>query len=91
MSKKDVENMSPEEILKEIYECCEKTKRYILWGRIMTAFQILLIVVPIILAVLYLPPYLDSLFAPYKSLLNGGEGQNLLQGNSLEQLLDLYK
>jgi hypothetical protein len=42
----------------------------------MSIVRILIIVVPIILAILYLPPFLESIFGQYREILNIG-GKNL--------------
>ena len=73
---KTVPNVKIERLLQEnrqyleaIYESCEKSRKYILWGRIMTLFYLVIIVAPIIIAAIYLPPYISQLFEPYKELI----------------------
>ncbi|HOY55980.1 MAG TPA: hypothetical protein PLH37_00930 [bacterium] len=63
------QDLTPEEILWKIYETTEKTRKYILWGRVMSFIYIFLIVAPMILAIIYLPPLLSNIVGPYKELL----------------------
>lgn len=62
-------NLTPEQLLLKIYENTEKTRKYIMWGRVMAFIYLLLIIVPLILAVIYLPPLLSNVIEPYKELL----------------------
>jgi hypothetical protein len=68
-------------LTKEIIEHTRKTRRYILYGHIFNIIKIVLIVGPIIVAILYLPPLIQSLLGTYTELLGGGTGQTVLQGN----------
>ena len=72
---------------KEIYEICKKTNRYIFWIRIWSIVRILLIVVPVILAIIYLPPLIKSYIAPYQELLKSTGGSS--QVEFLKQLKSL--
>lgn len=63
------------EILLKIYEQMRKTKRYIMIGRIISLVYFLLIVVPIILAVIYLPPLINDMVEPYQQLM--GQTNNI--------------
>lgn len=87
-------NLTPEELLQKIYESTEKTRKYILWGRIMSLIYLILILAPIIWAIVYLPPILDQALKPYQEILNlSNQGNNnILQtlrggGIDLNQLL----
>lgn len=75
-------NLTQEELLWKIYKSTEKTRKYILWGRVMSLIYLLLIVVPLILAFIYLPPLVKNAIGPYQELLQGSSAQpsNLLQG-----------
>ncbi len=66
---KQIQDLTPEQLLWKIYENTEKTRKYILWGKVMSLIYIILIIVPLILAVIYLPPMLESVIQPYKELL----------------------
>ena len=74
------------EILLKIYEQMCKTKRYIMIGRIISLVYLLLIVVPIILAVIYLPPLINNMVEPYQQLM--GQTNNL-KGVDMNRINDL--
>lgn len=48
----------------------ERIRKYIFWGRVMSLIYLVIIIAPIIFAVIYLPSYFKTAFAPYESLLN---------------------
>lgn len=90
------QNQSLEQLLVKIYENTEKTRKYILWGRVMSLIYLILIILPLILAVIYLPPMIQNIVTPYKELLGDDpKAKNLLQqldklqnsGLDLEQLM----
>lgn len=54
---------------KEILKLSVKIRRYIFFAQIMTVIKIIIIVVPIILAFIYLPPYLEDLIEKLNDLL----------------------
>ncbi len=60
------------EYTKQALEQQEKTKRYIIWLKIVNLIKLLVILVPIILALLYLPPVLRDFFEKYKELFGPG-------------------
>ena len=64
-------------LLVEIYQQTEKTRKYILTGRIISLVYVILIIAPIILAIIYLPPLLEQAFEPYKTLLNPADNIDL--------------
>jgi len=68
---------------KEIYRLTRKIKSYITFQKVMSIIYFLLIVVPIIIGVIYLPPLLKGVFDQYKSLLGDESGA----GPSIESLL----
>jgi len=75
---------------KAIYEISKKTKRYMLMAQIMGVIKILLIVVPIVLAIIYLPPLIKVYLQPYQELMGGSsiiDQIKELQGT--EQLKDV--
>lgn len=79
---------------KEIYLMNKKIKDYILWGRIMSLVGLLLVVVPLILSVIYLPAFLDQYLGNLLPTAGGQKGaggvQDLLKGGNLNQA-DLLK
>lgn len=58
------------EISKELYEMTKKIKSWLNWQRILGVVKILLIVIPIILGIIYLPPLISKVLEPYQELLN---------------------
>lgn len=71
------------ELTQEIHGMMRSVKRYMLWQRIMGMIYFLLIVVPIIISIIYLPPLLKNLFGQYQQILNGESGtilEGFLQG-----------
>ncbi len=88
----DKKNLSQEEILQKIYESTEKTRKYIMWGRVLSFIKILIIIIPIILAIIYLPPLIKNAVQPYQELLEtSNQGKNILQNFNLNDLLKQYK
>ncbi|MBU4360600.1 hypothetical protein KKA66_01990 [Patescibacteria group bacterium] len=86
------QNLTQEELLRKIYENTEKTRKYLMWNRIFSIIKIAVIVIPLILAIMYLPPLLENVFAPYKELLNTTqEGKNMLESLDINSLLKMYK
>ncbi|MFC1678115.1 hypothetical protein ACFLZ9_00080 [Patescibacteria group bacterium] len=57
------------ELTKEILEMTKKIKKFITFQKVMSIIYILIIVVPIILSIFYLPPLLKDVIGPYKELL----------------------
>ncbi|MBU4332780.1 hypothetical protein KKD19_02310 [Patescibacteria group bacterium] len=70
---------------KAIYKMSKKTKKFILTLQIMSIVKLLLIVVPVILAIIYLPSLLQNWIGPYQELLGqSGQGSSIL--NQLKEL-----
>jgi len=57
------------ELTKGLEEKMKKVYHFVIWQRIFTVLKILVIVVPIILGIIYLPPLISSALAPYRELL----------------------
>jgi hypothetical protein len=85
--------------LKEIYENTKKTKRYIFLGRIISFIYLLIIIVPIILALILIPPFFEKNVEPLVKTFQNGESGNILeyvndlkdQGVDLEDLIKMYR
>jgi hypothetical protein len=75
--------------LKAIYRQVEKTRRYILWGRVISVIYLILILAPIIIALVYLPPLVRNTFAPYQELLGGSSSKQDVNQGLLEQAQQL--
>jgi hypothetical protein len=57
-------------LTEEIYEMTKKMKNFINFQKIMSIIYFLLIVVPLLLSLFYLPPILKNLFGQYQGILN---------------------
>jgi hypothetical protein len=57
------------EYSQEIYRLTKKIKNYITFQKVMSGFYFLIIVVPIILSLIFLPPLLKDLYNQYKNIL----------------------
>lgn len=68
---------------KEILRSVEKSRRYMRWTQIMSVIRILIIVIPLILAILYIPPFLSQLNQTFGDLY-GSDQTNIL--NQLKNL-----
>ena len=78
---------------KETLEIVRKIKRHLLFGQIMNIIYLLMIIVPIVLAIIYLPSLLqNSLNSFLPTDLQGVSLNELLKDkNFLQTLLDLQK
>lgn len=82
MNENNLENLKDSEVknileenlrlTKEIHQMSRKISRYVAFQKVLSAIYILLIVVPIILSIIYLPPLIKNIVSPYQELLNGG-------------------
>lgn len=73
------------EYSKEIYKMTKKIKNYVTFQKIMSVVYILLIIVPIILSIIFLPPLLKGMYNQYKEVLGlpaGGSIQDLFKSSS---------
>jgi len=63
-------------LTQEIHEMTHKIKGYVTFQKIMSIFYLLIIVVPIIISIIYLPPLIKGMIGPYEELLKdtGGLG-----------------
>ncbi|MDD4900532.1 MAG: hypothetical protein PHS62_00260 [Patescibacteria group bacterium] len=70
------------EYSQEIYRLTKSIKRYITLQKIISVIYLLLIVVPLILGLIYLPPLLKTYMGQYQELLGGSSVQDLLKGSA---------
>lgn len=81
------------EISRKNYQATKYIKRYVIWSQVMDVIKILIIVIPIILGIIYLPSLLKNLFGQYQDLLGVGNNNfnvdELLKGKT--QGIDLNK
>lgn len=68
-------------LTEEIHEMAKSIKSFMMWQRIFSFLKILIIVVPIVIGILYLPPLLKNVFKQYGDLLGieGGESGNVVE------------
>ena len=75
------------ELLQEIYKNSSRTKKYIFWGRVMSFVYLILFLAPIILAIIYLPEFINNNLKPYQELLQDSGLKNI----NIDDLLKSYK
>lgn len=74
----------------EMYVIVKKINRTLIWQQIFSFLKILIIIVPIVLGMIYLPPLLKDVFNQYQSIMGLGEKAadiNNLPGNA-SQFID---
>ena len=60
------------ELTEEIHKMTKKIDRFVFWQKITWTLNILIIVVPIVLGIIYLPPLLKNTLNQYQELLEDG-------------------
>jgi hypothetical protein len=73
------------ETMNELQEKVNKVYKYIKWQRAFFGIKILIILIPLILSIIYLPAILQNFIAPYQELLGGV--QDLSGGIDINSLL----
>lgn len=69
-------------LTQEIYVMTKKIKNYVTFQKVMSVIYILLIIVPIILSIIFLPPLIKNYMGQYQELLGGDYSiQGLLNGS----------
>lgn len=76
------------ELSNEILEISKYVKKYIVFQKIMVFVKIFLILIPILLALVYLPPLLKGVVEPFQSVLSIYTG---VESGNLDFLQDLNK
>lgn len=77
-------------ISQELHEMTKKIKHWITMQRIWTIIKIIIILIPIVLGIIYLPSLLKQALQPYQELLNLTE-QTSEQQNMIEQIIGQFK
>lgn len=72
------------EYAKENYEILCKVKRYVFIQTVMKFVYIILIIVPIVLSILYLPPLLKQMLGPYQELMKMTPGGSEIDLNNFD-------
>lgn len=82
---------------KATYEAAEKTRRYILWGQVFGFIKLILVIVPIVIAYLFLQPYFKTAISTYQDLLgvtnsvNSAVNDMKVSPETIKQIQDLNK
>lgn len=63
---------------KEILHSSEKTRKYMRWMQVASFLRLLIFIIPLVLAILYIPPFLINLSKTFSNLY-GGEQFNILE------------
>lgn len=76
---KDVRQLMEEnqQLLKLVLHNTNKTRKYILLGRLVSLVYLLLVVGSVVVAAITIPPLLKTAVQPYKELLGGPNGQEV--------------
>ncbi len=80
-----------QELLREIYKQTEKTRKYIITGRVISFVYLVLIVAPLIFAAVYLPPLMKSYLAPYQEILGQTQNTEGLDMDAVNNLLNQFQ
>ena len=67
------------ELTEEIHLMTKKITRFVFWQKVLGALNILIIVVPLILGVIYLPPLLKTVAGQYLKLIEESGGASSLE------------
>ncbi|MEK7067376.1 MAG: hypothetical protein AAB956_00055 [Patescibacteria group bacterium] len=65
------------ELTKELQRQMRSVRHYLLWQKIVSIFYLIIIIGPIIIGIIYLPPLLKNVVAPYQELLGGNKSGGL--------------
>ncbi|MFA6551220.1 MAG: hypothetical protein WCV41_01680 [Patescibacteria group bacterium] len=71
------------ELTQDLQKQMEKIRRYFFWQRMVSIFYLIIVIGPIILGLIYLPPLLKDVIAPYQEALGGTSSANSLNVNSI--------
>lgn len=80
-----------QQLLQEIYKQTEKTRKYIMAGRIISFIYLILIIAPLVFAAIYLPPLMKSYLAPYQELLGQTQNTDGLDTDAINDLLRQFE
>ena len=64
-------------LTKEIHVMTKKIRKHIIWQQVIGIIKLVIILVPIIIGIIYLPPLLKEVFASYQELLDVKAGVDL--------------
>lgn len=79
-------------LIHEIHKMTKSVKNYVVVQRVLSVVYLLLIVVPLIVSIIYLPPLLSGVVGQYQELLYGdrnGQTQNVLKNSNPGNVQDV--
>jgi hypothetical protein len=86
------ENMEQnQQMLAKVYKTSEKIRKYLLWIHVSNIFKTLLIVIPLLLSIIYLPQLLKGLFPTLDENLSGKETGGLMQKLNPKEVVKSYE
>ena len=74
------------ETTKEIHKMVKNIDKYIFYQKVFWVIKFLLIVVPIILGIIYLPPLFENIIQKYQGLLNAPDNITNSLNNNVKEL-----
>ncbi|PIR94247.1 hypothetical protein COT97_02020 [Candidatus Falkowbacteria bacterium CG10_big_fil_rev_8_21_14_0_10_39_11] len=74
---------------KKVYENTEKIRKYIMWIRILNILKLVVIVLPIVLAIIFLPPLIKEMVQSYSGVFD--QVDSLQSGNVQNIDVDVLK
>ena len=69
-------NEENKSLIQELEERTKKIHNFIKWQRVLGILKLLIIVIPLVLSIIYLPAILQNFIAPYQELLGGAQELN---------------
>jgi len=79
------------ELNQEILKSVLFIKRQIIWQQVLWYIKFLIIMIPIILGIIYLPPLINDLLKQYQGILSGGAINNQSNPGSIVPLINKIK
>ena len=78
------------EMTQEVLSVVKSIKKYIIWQRVFGILKLLIILVPIVLGIIYLPPLLKGAIDQYKEIIDiTVDPVNNINLDSIKTLIDL--
>ena len=78
------------ELSEKIYKNSKYIKKFVITSQILGFLKLLLIVVPIVLGVIYLPPLLKNVYSQYQELLGLSQKADMLDIDKLPSQVQKY-
>lgn len=93
MENEELKNLMEEnlKLTKEIHAIAKKLNRHIIWQQVFGFVKILIIAVPIVLGIIYLPPLLEKVYQQYSEVMDLGDVKNQINIDELKNLIPQLK